>query len=56
MVLFLESQHRPGEWSEAEDSKLKDSAQRHGGRNGDEIATLIPGRGEGSVGAAGVMS
>jgi hypothetical protein len=35
--------------------QLKDSGQRHGGRNWDEIAALIPGQGEGSVGADGEM-
>jgi hypothetical protein len=35
-----------GKWTEDEDSKLKDSVQRHGGKDWDAISALIPGRTE----------
>jgi ubiquitin len=35
---------RTGKWVEDEDSKLKDSVQRHSGKNWDAIAALVPGR------------
>jgi hypothetical protein len=35
---------RTGKWAEDEDSKLKDAVHTHGGKNWDEIATLVPGR------------
>jgi hypothetical protein len=44
MERCLESQHRPGEWTEDEDSKLRDAVQRHGFKNLVTIAELVPGR------------
>jgi myb proto-oncogene protein len=35
---------RKGEWTEDEDTKLKDAVQRHGGKNWAAIAVLVPGR------------
>jgi hypothetical protein len=35
---------RKGTWTEDEDSKLKDSVRKHGGKNWGAIATLVPGR------------
>jgi hypothetical protein len=35
---------RSSNWTEAEDAKLKDSVQTHGGKNWEAIATLVPGR------------
>jgi hypothetical protein len=35
---------RMGRWTEDEDIKLKNSVHTHGGKNWDEIATLVPGR------------
>jgi myb proto-oncogene protein len=38
---------RTGTWTEAEDIKLKDSVERHGGKNWCAIATLVPDRSRG---------
>jgi hypothetical protein len=35
---------RTGQWTEVEDSKLKDAVQTHGGKNWDGISALVPGR------------
>jgi hypothetical protein len=35
---------RSGKWTPDEDTKLKDAAQKHGGKNWDAIAALVPGR------------
>jgi hypothetical protein len=35
---------RTGKWAEAEDSKLKDAVQTHGGKDWAAIAALVPGR------------
>jgi hypothetical protein len=35
---------RNGKWADAEDLKLKDAVQTHGGKNWDAIAALVPGR------------
>jgi hypothetical protein len=35
-----------GKWTTVEDSKLKDAAQTHGGKNWAAIASLVPGRAE----------
>jgi myb proto-oncogene protein len=35
---------RTGKWAQDEDSKLKDAAQMHGGKNWSAVAALIPGR------------
>jgi myb proto-oncogene protein len=35
---------RTGTWTEDEDTKLKDSVERHSGQNWGEIAELVPGR------------
>jgi uncharacterized protein (DUF2237 family) len=35
---------RTGTWTDDEDTKLKDAAQAHGGKNWDAIAALVPGR------------
>jgi myb proto-oncogene protein len=35
---------RSSNWTEAEDAKLKDSVQTHGGKNWEAIAALVPGR------------
>jgi hypothetical protein len=35
---------RTGKWTPDEDDKLKDTVERHGGKNWDEITALVPGR------------
>jgi hypothetical protein len=35
---------RTGKWTAAEDSKLKDAVQEHGGKDWDAISVLVPGR------------
>jgi hypothetical protein len=35
---------RRGAWTEAEDIKLKDAVQTHGGKNWEKIAELVPDR------------
>jgi hypothetical protein len=35
---------RTGTWSEDEDIKLNDAVQTHGGKNGGDIAAVVPGR------------
>jgi hypothetical protein len=35
---------RKGSWTVDEDSKLANAVQRHGGKNWDAIAKLVPGR------------
>jgi hypothetical protein len=44
-----------GEWTPAEDEKLKDAVQMHNGKNWEAIATLVPGRTKGSVITDGMM-
>jgi myb proto-oncogene protein len=35
---------RTGKWTVVEDSKLKDAAQTHGGKDWSAVAVLVPGR------------
>jgi hypothetical protein len=37
------ARERTGKWTKDEDIKLKDAVKRHGGKNWDEIAALVPG-------------
>jgi hypothetical protein len=39
-----QANERAGKWTADEDSKLKDAAQKHGGKSWNAIAALIPGR------------
>jgi hypothetical protein len=40
---------RTDKWAEDEDAKLRDAVETHGDKSWAAIATLVPGRGEGSL-------
>jgi hypothetical protein len=44
MYIIDQTNGHSGAWTEDEDIKLKDAAQKHGGNNWDAIAALVPGR------------
>jgi hypothetical protein len=44
MYSINKTNRRTGKWTEDEDIKLKDAVQKHGGKDWDAIAALVPGR------------